>query len=329
MGFVKDAPPSTSPWEFTPGRAVARPSVRHMPSGPLVPSLSFHPTPTVYSSQGFAGLLHPAADPGVRCVSILACTTPSLPIGRTRRSGISPTARALRSFSLASSSDASPRPRALPPSLSRYVLSLSCDSDRLYLGRSTSGLCSTCEAAANAPPLPVECCPLLPWASRSRVCLVRPVTRQSYGLTAFGKPIAGGLLVHPRRTLGQQPPSPMVLIGSAEQSRRAARPERRRSQRRPTHAFAHATRFVLVGGGALGALLVHCRFGIRRHRPRPTFRLGSQYTPHRQSTRKAPHLGLPRAVFGKASLASFRATARLTSRSDLSSSLVDMPHRCR
>jgi len=214
-----------------------------MPSDALVPSLSFHPTPTVYSSRGFAGLLHPAADHGVRCVSIHACTTR----GRTRRSGISPTARALRSFSLASSSDASPRPDALPPLLSKYVLRLSCDIRSLYLDRPTSGPCSTCEAAANAPPLPVECCPLLPWASRSRVCLVRPVTRQSYGLTAVGKPSAGGLLVHPRRTLGQQPPSPMVLIGSAEQSRRAARPERRRSQRRPTRAFAPATRFVLVG----------------------------------------------------------------------------------
>jgi hypothetical protein len=208
-----------------PGRAVARPSVSRMPSGSHVPSMSFHPTPTVYSSRGFAGLLHPAADHGVRCVSIHACTTR----GRTRRSGISPTARALRSFSLASSSDASPRPDALPPLLSKYVLRLSCDIRSLYLDHPTSGPCSTCEAAANAPPLPVECCPLLPWASRSRVCLVRPVTRQSYGLTAVGKPSAGGLLVHPRRTLGQQPPSPMVLIGSAEQSRRAARPERRRS----------------------------------------------------------------------------------------------------
>jgi hypothetical protein len=293
MGFVKDAPPSTSPRESTPERAVARPSVHRMPSGALVPSLSFHPTPTVYSSLGFVGLLHPTADHGVRCVSIHACTTR----GRTRRSGISPTAHALRSFSLASSSDASPRPDALPPLLSRYVPLLSCDSRSLYLDCPTSGPCSTCEAAANAPPLPVECCPLLPWASRSSVCLVRPVTRQSYGLTAVGKPIAGGLLVHPRRTLGQQPPSPMVLIGSAEQSRRAARPERRGSQRRPTSACAHATRFVLVGGGALGALLAHCRFSIRRCRPRSTLRRSSQCTPHRQSTRRAPHLGLPSAVF--------------------------------
>jgi len=71
-------------------------------------------------------------------------------------------------------------------------------------------------------------------------------------------------------------------------------------------------------------------FSIRRHWPRPALRLGSQYTPHRQSTRRALHLGCPRPVIVcKASLASLRATARLTSRSDLSSSLVDMQHRCR
>jgi len=137
-----------------------------------------------------------------------------------------------------------------------------------HLDHSTSGPCSTCEAAANAPPLPVECCPLLPWASRSRVCLVRPAARQSYGHSAVGQADGWGLLVHPERTQGQQPPSPMVLIGSAEQSRRAARSEERRSQRRPTFAFASATRFVLVGGAARGELLVRRRFGIRRHRPR-------------------------------------------------------------
>jgi len=116
------------------------------------------------------------------------------------------------------------------------------------LGHSTSGPFSVCEAAANAPPLPVECCPLLPWASRSSVCLVRPVTRQSYGRTMVGEPTIEGLLVHPGRTQGQQPPSPMVLIGSAKQSRRAARSEERRSQRRPTWNFFRATRFVLVEG---------------------------------------------------------------------------------
>lgn len=72
IGFVKDSPPSTSLWESTPERAVARSSVRCVPSRALVPSLSFHPTPTVYSSHSFVGLLHPTADPGVRRVLISA-----------------------------------------------------------------------------------------------------------------------------------------------------------------------------------------------------------------------------------------------------------------
>lgn len=160
------------------------------------------------------------------------------------------------------------------------------------LGHSTSGLCSTCEAVANAPPLPVECCPFLPWASRSRVCLVRPAARQSYGHTVVGKPTTGGLLVHPGRTQGQQPPSPMVLIGSAEQSRRAARSEERRSQRRPTCACAHATRFVLVGGVALGELLVRRR-SASEDTGRAYLAVGSQRTTHRQSTRRAQLLGCP------------------------------------
>lgn len=53
-----------------PGRAVARPSAHRMPSDPHVPSLSFHPTPTVFSSRCSAGLLHPAADHGVRRVLV-------------------------------------------------------------------------------------------------------------------------------------------------------------------------------------------------------------------------------------------------------------------
>lgn len=48
---------------------------RSLPFGPeaptseLVPSLPFHPTPTVYSAQHPAGLLHPATGHGVRHVS--------------------------------------------------------------------------------------------------------------------------------------------------------------------------------------------------------------------------------------------------------------------
>lgn len=230
--------------------------------------------------------------------------------------GISSTARALRSFSLANSSDASPRPLALPPSYSTYVPPPPFDGAGRHVDHSTSGLCSSCEAAANAPPLPVECCPLLPWASRSRVCLVRPVTRQSYGHSVVGKPTAGGLLVHPGRTQGQQPPSPMVLIGSAEQSRRAARPEERRSQRRPTRACASATRFVLVGGDARGVLLACRRINVRRRWPRPPYGGFSARNTQAIHT-KSTALGCPRhRIFCKASLASLRATARLTSRSN-------------
>lgn len=62
--------------------------------------MPFHPTPTVYASPCLAGLLHPAASHGVRRVSIFAGETRGL----TRRlRSISPTAHALRSFSLASS----------------------------------------------------------------------------------------------------------------------------------------------------------------------------------------------------------------------------------
>jgi len=102
---------------------------------------------------------------------------------------------------------------------------------------SVSRLCTTGEAVANAPPLPVECCPLLPWASRSVVCPARPVTRGSYGLPLW-KP-QRGLLVHPRgKPLGQQPPSPMVLIDSTRCCHRAEPasrvPKDAARKRRPT-----------------------------------------------------------------------------------------------
>jgi len=81
MGFVKDSPPPTSQGESTPERTVARSSVRCVPSRALVPSLPFHPTPTVFSSPCLAGLLHPAASHGVRRVSMFAGGTR----GPTRR----------------------------------------------------------------------------------------------------------------------------------------------------------------------------------------------------------------------------------------------------
>lgn len=72
-----------------------------MPPSGLVPPLSFHPTPTVYSAPGLAGLLHPATGHGVRHVS-------SLP-PRCRDAAPFPVALTLRSFSLPGSLPASPR----------------------------------------------------------------------------------------------------------------------------------------------------------------------------------------------------------------------------
>jgi len=148
---------------------------------------------------------------------------------------LSPTAHALRSFSLANSQHASPH---LLPSRRCCGEPTARSLARVHVASSVArpqGLSPLAKPLQNAPPLPVECCPLLPWASRSVVCIVRPVAHRSYGLAAISvKPKAAGLLVHPEQAQGQQPPSPMVLIGSAMQSRRAARPKRRRPQRRPT-----------------------------------------------------------------------------------------------
>jgi len=71
-----------------------------VPSRALVPPLSFHPTPAAYSTHGFAGLLHPAADHWVRRVSIPAGPAQAL---SATVAELSSTARALRSFSLACS----------------------------------------------------------------------------------------------------------------------------------------------------------------------------------------------------------------------------------
>jgi hypothetical protein len=63
--------PSTDNTARVHSRTSRRPSFGGpRPSGPLVPSMSFHPTPTVSSSCSCAGLLHPAAGHGVRRVSI-------------------------------------------------------------------------------------------------------------------------------------------------------------------------------------------------------------------------------------------------------------------
>jgi len=156
-----------------------------------------------------------------------------------------------------------------------------------------------------------------------------PLVRAT-GTHSSGKPDSWGLLVHPRQAQGQQPPSPMVLIGSAQQSRRAARSEKRRSQRRPTRAFAHATRFVLVGGAARGELLVRRRRDIRRCRVAPALRqvFNAQHTGNPLGERSVS-VARESTIVCKASLASLRATARLKSRSNQLSSLVDTSYRHR
>lgn len=91
----------------------------------------------------------------------------------------------------------------------------------------TSRLCSTDEAVANALPLPAECCPLLPWASRSGTC--SGPTRRSEeprALCGTGEPAPGLLLSPTGEPEGWQPPSPMVPIDSAE-----AKPARRSLRR--------------------------------------------------------------------------------------------------
>jgi len=64
----------------------------------------------------------------------------------------------------------------------RQVLPFLGELTRYRVSPSISRSSSTGEAGANAPPLPVECCPLLPWASRFGVCPARPVARGATGI---------------------------------------------------------------------------------------------------------------------------------------------------
>jgi hypothetical protein len=160
-GVRQRSPPPTSHGESTPERTVARSSVHSVPSCALVPSLPFHPTPTVYASPCLAGLLHPAAGHGVRRVSMFAGGTR----GPTRRIRTSPQRRI--------PFEAFPSPAAALRHRSRYLLAVGRDSRRSSAEAlnpptpsSTSRSCSTGEAVANALSLPTECCTLLPWASR-------------------------------------------------------------------------------------------------------------------------------------------------------------------
>jgi hypothetical protein len=64
-GSSKNAPPSTSA-----SRVHSRlPGAQVLPNPELVPPLPFLPVSAVFSARRLAGLLHPAADHGVRLVS--------------------------------------------------------------------------------------------------------------------------------------------------------------------------------------------------------------------------------------------------------------------
>lgn len=73
LGISKFAPPPTSPRDVHSSRPPRRIEVvvigSQMPVWPRVPSLPFLTASTAYSVTRLAGLLHPAADPGVHLVS--------------------------------------------------------------------------------------------------------------------------------------------------------------------------------------------------------------------------------------------------------------------
>lgn len=121
---------------------------------------------------------------GSPCFDVLVLDT----MCRARQSRTSPLRRyTLRSFSLASSQYASPR---LIPSRRCSPWTYRAPLARVRAITSITrpqGLAPLAKPLQNAPPLPVECCTLLPWASRSVVCLVRPVAHRSYGLTVIGQ----------------------------------------------------------------------------------------------------------------------------------------------
>jgi len=103
MGFV-NPPLHRQSIAFTPVQA-PRGLVfgSKLPSFKRVPPLPFLPASTVYSTMDRAGLLHPAAGPGVRQV------LGSLRRPEGRLSTPAPLARTLRSFPLPGSLPASPR----------------------------------------------------------------------------------------------------------------------------------------------------------------------------------------------------------------------------
>jgi hypothetical protein len=215
MGFVKDAPPPTSPGESTPERTVARSSVRCVPSRALVPPLPFHPTPTVSSSPCSAGLLHPAAGHGVRRVSMLAGGT-EIP-----RDG---TEHLLYGAC----------PSKLFPRQQPYRVTAAVPFPLLDGARRSSRPKSR---AHRFPPQPQGLAPLAKPLRTLRRCqqsvarcfhgllvlgraLARPAAPKSHGCLISGEPGTRASRSPTGGPEGRQPPSPMVPIDSAERSRR-------------------------------------------------------------------------------------------------------------
>jgi len=119
--------------------------VNSLPGCSLVPSLSFHPTPTVCSSSGFTGLLHPAANHGVRRVSMSSCPTR---MSSATVEDLSPTALCPSKLFPRKQPVRVTAPDALSPLLTMDRPRSSCEGTGHHIGHSTSGPCSTCEAVA-------------------------------------------------------------------------------------------------------------------------------------------------------------------------------------
>jgi hypothetical protein len=126
IGLSKElAPPSTSSLESSPAHLAVRFGLE-LPHSRLGPPSWFLPTLTVSSSMDFAGLLHPAADPGVHRVSAsatrLATRLVRFPDGAsTLQSFPLPSSRSCVTagrFPLAVAGLPPGRPRGLPPLVS-------------------------------------------------------------------------------------------------------------------------------------------------------------------------------------------------------------------
>lgn len=158
---ARSAPPSTSPNRVHSQRAAGEPDLS--PSAPTcqgrspVPPTWFLTTATAFSARRLAGLLHPAADPGVHPVSPLPHRRLSpTPLGSPRFPGTLPPLEVLPRSAAVAQSPAPSAPSPLSPAtasfrtLGRCRLILLCDRPS---GASASRLCS-----ANRSVPPRRCC---------------------------------------------------------------------------------------------------------------------------------------------------------------------------